>query len=315
MPVDSEGALPVRHVSVNQLIAYNMAFFRKASGLTQGQLGDLLGWSGASVSAAERSWDGKRVRKFDADEIVSIALALDTPVIGLLLPPADAGTAVRYLLDTSADQPDIARLLPMLTAAIEGDKPLHPAFWQRLIALGVGQYAGLRESAEDGSAQYLERARAEAESVLGDARSQAEQIIANARAHAESLVSAEIDGVRREADEALGRARREADEMLTKARRKSGQITSDARARAEALEQDAQERHREVMGSLVKSHEELVRRVRDLRDFEREFRRRLLAYLEGQLADLRSGSGSTLQTGPGSTLLPKLPSASGDDSE
>jgi DivIVA domain-containing protein len=99
-----------------------------------------------------------------------------------------------------------------------------------------------------------------------------------------------IADARREADETLGRARREADELLTKARRQSEQITSDARARAESLERDAQERHRQAMGSLVQSREELERRVDDLRAFEREYRSRLKAYLEGQLRDLEAGA-------------------------
>src|SRR5271169_4017899 len=98
-----------------------------------------------------------------------------------------------------------------------------------------------------------------------------------------------IADARREADETLGRARREADEVLTKARRQAEQITGDARARAESLECDAQERHRQAMGSLVQTREELERRVDDLRAFEREYRSRLKAYLEGQLRDLEAG--------------------------
>jgi DivIVA domain-containing protein len=98
-----------------------------------------------------------------------------------------------------------------------------------------------------------------------------------------------IADARREADETLGRARREADEVLTKARRQAEQITGDARARAESLERDAQERHRQAMGSLVTQREELERRVDDLRAFEREYRSRLKAYLEGQLRDLEAG--------------------------
>ena len=98
-----------------------------------------------------------------------------------------------------------------------------------------------------------------------------------------------IADARREADETLGRARREADEVLTKARRQAEQITGDARARAECLERDAQERHRQAMGSLVQQREELERRVDDLRAFEREYRSRLKAYLEGQLRDLEAG--------------------------
>ncbi len=99
-----------------------------------------------------------------------------------------------------------------------------------------------------------------------------------------------IADARREADETLGRARREADEVLGKARRQAEQITSDARARAESLERDAQERHRQAMGSLVQQREELERRVDDLRAFEREYRSRLKAYLEGQLRDLEAGA-------------------------
>src|SRR5215469_3450114 len=102
-----------------------------------------------------------------------------------------------------------------------------------------------------------------------------------------------IADARREADETLGRARREADDILNKARRQAEQITGDARARAESLERDAQERHRQAMGSLVQQREELERRVDDLRAFEREYRSRFKAYLEGLLRDLEAGASDT----------------------
>jgi DivIVA domain-containing protein len=102
-----------------------------------------------------------------------------------------------------------------------------------------------------------------------------------------------IADARREADETLGRARREADDILSKARRQAEQITGDARARAESLERDAQERHRQAMGSLVQQREELERRVDDLRAFEREYRSRFKAYLEGLLRDLEAGASDT----------------------
>jgi DivIVA domain-containing protein len=126
-----------------------------------------------------------------------------------------------------------------------------------------------------GSSRPVEDNMDTAARVLSLAQQTADQAIADAR---------------READETLGRARREADDILTKARRQSEQITSDARARAESLERDAQERHRQAMGSLVQSREELERRVDDLRAFEREYRSRLKAYLEGQLRDLEAGA-------------------------
>ena len=124
-----------------------------------------------------------------------------------------------------------------------------------------------------------------------------------------------IADARREADETLNRARREADDVLTKARRQAEQITGDARARAESLERDAQERHRQAMGSLVQQREELERRVDDLRAFEREYRSRLKAYLEGQLRDLEAGvtdSGTfpAVPASPPASSVPSSPTAS-----
>ncbi|MFC4589848.1 DivIVA domain-containing protein [Sphaerisporangium corydalis] len=102
-----------------------------------------------------------------------------------------------------------------------------------------------------------------------------------------------IADARREADETVTRARREADEVLGKARRQAEQILGDARARAETLERDAQERHRQAMGSLVQTRDELERKVEELRSFEREYRSRLKLYLENQLAELNvSAEGS-----------------------
>ncbi|GII26711.1 DivIVA domain-containing protein [Planotetraspora mira] len=95
-----------------------------------------------------------------------------------------------------------------------------------------------------------------------------------------------IADARREADETVTRARREADDILGKARRQAEQIIGDARARAETLERDAQERHRQAMGSLVQTRDELERKVEELRSFEREYRSRLKLYLENQLAEL-----------------------------
>ena len=110
-----------------------------------------------------------------------------------------------------------------------------------------------------------------------------------------------IADARREADETLGRARREAEEILGKARRQSEQIVSESRARAESLERDAQDRHRQAMGSLVQQREELERMVDDLNAFEREYRSRLKAYLEGQLRELEAGSHGGPFGGPGNT--------------
>jgi hypothetical protein len=99
--------------------------------------------------------------------------------------------------------------------------------------------------------------------------------------------------------------------VLVKATRQAMQITGDARARAESLELDAQERHRQAMGSLVQTREELERRVDDLRAFERECRSRLKAYVGGQLSDLEadvtdSGTFPSMGSGTQASMPPAL---------
>jgi transcriptional regulator with XRE-family HTH domain len=95
-PGDTEP--PVREVTVNQVIAWNIGFYRRKAGLTQEQLGARIGWSYGSVSEAERSWDGDRARKFNAQEVTVLALALGIPVIALFLPPDGDGTTARYAI-------------------------------------------------------------------------------------------------------------------------------------------------------------------------------------------------------------------------
>lgn len=248
---------------MSQLVAYNMAAFRKAAGLSQQELGQRLGgWSVASVSAAERSWESKRVKKFDADEIMQIAAVLGVPLAGLFLPPEDHGTAVRYVvrLDGSSAATDLEDLLPLVLPAVANESAAMDAYRKRIIAAGASGF----------QVDNLETARR----VLELAQRTADEAIEMARGAA---------------DETLGRARSETDVILGKARRQAEQITGDASARAMALERDAQERHRQAMGSLVQAREELERRIDDLRAYEREYRSRLKTLLEGQLKDLWSG--------------------------
>jgi len=84
-----------RVITVNQAVAWNLAYYRMTAGLTQQELGARIGWSGAAVSEAERSWDGKRTREFDADILIAIARALEVPVNAFFLPPEMPGLAFR----------------------------------------------------------------------------------------------------------------------------------------------------------------------------------------------------------------------------
>jgi 8-oxo-dGTP pyrophosphatase MutT (NUDIX family)/transcriptional regulator with XRE-family HTH domain len=79
-------------LTVNMLVAYNLTRVRLALGLSQEQARDLLkpfglNLSKAAYSAAERSYDGNRVRQFSADDITAMSLAFGVPVAYFFLPP------------------------------------------------------------------------------------------------------------------------------------------------------------------------------------------------------------------------------------
>jgi DivIVA domain-containing protein len=98
----------------------------------------------------------------------------------------------------------------------------------------------------------------------------------------------------RTADDHVSDARREADKVLSEARAKAEEVTRDARAKADALERDARQRHQEAMGGLDAKRTALSKHIEELKQFEREYRTRLKAYLESQLRDLE-GRGQGLE--------------------
>src|SRR3954447_12319837 len=98
----------------------------------------------------------------------------------------------------------------------------------------------------------------------------------------------------RTADDHVNDARREADKLLSDARAKAEEVTREARAKADALERDARQRHQEAMGGLDAKRPALQKHIEELKQFEREYRTRLKAYLESQLRDL-DGRGQGLE--------------------
>ena len=98
----------------------------------------------------------------------------------------------------------------------------------------------------------------------------------------------------RTADDHVSDARREADKLLSDARSKAEEVTREARAKADALERDARQRHQEAMGGLDAKRTALQKHIEELKQFEREYRTRLKAYLESQLRDL-DGRGQGLE--------------------
>lgn len=94
--------IPAAEVTADQIVAANMRYWRRAAGLTQEEFGRRIGWKPANVSAAERSADDTRDRRrFDAQTLAELALALGLPIAALFLPPPGDGTEARYEIAAS----------------------------------------------------------------------------------------------------------------------------------------------------------------------------------------------------------------------
>lgn len=82
-------------MSINEIVSYNLMRARRINAWKQQDVADLLtrytgrAWSNASVSAAERAWQGGRQRKFDANELVALTKIFDVPLGYFFLPPED----------------------------------------------------------------------------------------------------------------------------------------------------------------------------------------------------------------------------------
>ncbi len=144
----------------------------------------------------------------------------------------------------------------------------------------------------------MQREKAAAEQAARQMQVEMEQIRASGPVSAgdgEQQALRVLMMAQRTADEHVSDARREADKLLGDARAKSEELTTDARAKAESLERDARQRHQEVMGSLDSKRTALQKHIEELKQFEREYRTRLKAYLESQLRDLE-GRGQGLES-------------------
>ncbi|HEX5205409.1 MAG TPA: hypothetical protein VFW27_36245, partial [Actinoplanes sp.] len=109
--------------------------------------------------------------------------------------------------------------------------------------------------------------RREAEKILADARAAAEQIARDSHARTEE-------------------ARRSAEKIVNDARSQAEQIGLDAQANADHLNLQARQRYDDVVGSLATKREGLQNQIEALEQFDREYRQRLTAFMQGQLRAL-----------------------------
>lgn len=103
---------PQQEITADQIVAMNVRHWRKAAGITLKELGRRCGKSEANMSAIEQSASSDRERRrFDAQDLVTLSLALGVPLAALLLPPEDDGHDKRYVLETPGGKAGMDDLL------------------------------------------------------------------------------------------------------------------------------------------------------------------------------------------------------------
>ncbi|MBP2217388.1 DivIVA domain-containing protein [Arthrobacter sp. CAN_C5] len=105
----------------------------------------------------------------------------------------------------------------------------------------------------------------------------------------------------------LAMAQKLHDEYVNAGVEQRDKIIAEAQVKATGMVDDAEEKTRQTLGALEQQKAVLEGKVEQLRTFERDYRSRLKAYIEGQLRDLDSRGSvasettSTGTTGPGTT--------------
>ncbi len=129
------------------------------------------------------------------------------------------------------------------------------------------------------------REKAEAEAKAAEAKKKDVQPAAPAAA----APAAPAAGVSTSAESAAGllaMAQQMHDRHVADGQAQKDKIIAEAQIEASSLVNDAQEKSRKILGALEQQRSVLERKVEQLRGFERDYRSRLKAYIEGQLRDL-----------------------------
>jgi hypothetical protein len=140
--------------------------------MTQEQLGkELGGWTKKAVSAAERSWEGTRVRQFDADLIADLAAIFRVPVPALYLPPASDGETAVYAIDGENGPVPMDEYFSLLMPEpdFEAASPAGAAYKEAIIA-ATARYVGSEAGAEVADAIAEFATAAQIEEALREAR-------------------------------------------------------------------------------------------------------------------------------------------------
>jgi len=144
--------------------------------------------------------------------------------------------------------------------------------------------------------EHVATAHQQADKIRTDALAAAENIARDAQIHAHNVrreadkvlydARAGAEQIGQEAQAAAEEARRNAERIVLDAQARADAIAAEAKANAEQLNLQAQQRYDDVVGSLGVKREALQEQIEALEHFDREYRGRLMTFMQGQLRAL-----------------------------
>ncbi|MEE9097843.1 DivIVA domain-containing protein [Pseudarthrobacter phenanthrenivorans] len=132
------------------------------------------------------------------------------------------------------------------------------------------------------------REKAEAEAKAAEASKKKDVQPAAPAAAAPAAPAAAATASAESAAGLLAMAQQMHDRHVADGQAQKDKIIAEAQIEASSLVNDAQEKSRKILGALEQQRSVLERKVEQLRGFERDYRSRLKAYIEGQLRDLEA---------------------------
>ena len=144
--------------------------------------------------------------------------------------------------------------------------------------------------------QHVADANRDAEKIRAAAQAEADVIGQKAKDHADKVradaartmseARAAADQASRDAERSKGEAKRQADLIVAEARSEADRITGAAQEDAEQLRLQAQRRYDDFVGGLTAKREGLQQQIEALEQFDREYRARLMSFMQAQLRAL-----------------------------
>jgi DivIVA domain-containing protein len=156
---------------------------------------------------------------------------------------------------------------------------------------------------------FLDDVEAELRRLLADNETARTQ--APAAAPTPAAAAAVVEEPNEAALRTLLLAQRTADDAIAQAKAEADQIVAQARVRASSIESEAQQQHAAAMAELQRQRGALENQIDEMRTFEREYRTRMKAYLEGQLRELGGGGVAPPAPGQSASLSPPARPAAG----